>query len=793
MSEQALSPFDLADDGYESHYAEKLWSWIPELYHTLDLEAPNPGVLRAIVEVVARQAAILRRDIDRVWDDQAIELCDDWAISYLGELVGAVPLSGFNARGNRLATAKAVYYQRRKGTPAVMQELIRDIAGLEGAVVEAFRRLVRFPHRLDIGALGRGTVTGTPAGGLVDLRTPRVKGLTDTAFDEAAHFPDMRRLRGPVGRYGLRKVNFHLSPLRSFPVGLPTPVAIAPGRFTLDPSGREVALWQRGQTSDRPPDAIREEDLPDAILCRRFNATRHALSVEALAEIDDPGLDTALAPLLGVTFRDAASFRRTVSGRLTPAQVTTFLRDLLDATLVDSPKAVLWPDSVALALGSESSVATPSAAHVIAADLDDWDPGTLDAFVELAVDPNTGRVVPGGAAPAGRLFAQRLHYGQFAPLGSGTYGRAGGLTLTGADDVDAGATGAGGGFTSPGPVAIALPDPFDRNIRFSTSRTYQPSLPGDRTFDEITDTVIEAADGARPYVLFRPDGATLDITFAAAAPVAGETRTLTIDGVWLGLMADTVVPEIVAPAAAATPVTARLILRGDFDRVSLRNLTLDPGGERARNVATEAVAIPYVRLEIEGQVSHLEITRCITGPIVETEADADLCNAGTIEICDSLVQSIAHEPAIVTRLGRVTLTRSTVLGDVEVARLHASDSIVDGRIRVTDNQNGCLRYSATGDAAGTAVLPPQFECLVVAGSLPSHWIASRRFGSAWYGALSTTAPESILRGGSNGAEMGVFNGRGLAILLDDLASQVRRLMPVGQTPQYIMERDQEVE
>ena len=360
MSAQARPPFDLADDGYESHYAEKLWAWIPELYHTLDLEAPNPGVLRAIVEVVAEQAATLRRDIDRVWDDQAIELCDDWAISYLGELVGAVPLSGFNARGNRIATARAVYYQRRKGTPAVMQELIRDIAGLEGAVVEAFRRLVRFPHRLDIAALGHGTVTGTPAGGLIDLRNPRVKGLTDTAFDEAAHFPDVRRLRGPSGRYGLRKVNFHLFPLRSFPVGLPTPAVIAPGRFTLDPSGRDVALLQRGQTSGRPPDAIREDDLPDVIACRRFNATRHVLSVAALAEIDDPGLDTALAPLLGVTFGDAASFRRTVSGRLSPAQLATFLRDLLDATLVDSPKPVLWPDSVALAVGAESSVATPS-------------------------------------------------------------------------------------------------------------------------------------------------------------------------------------------------------------------------------------------------------------------------------------------------------------------------------------------------------------------------------------------------------------------------------------------------
>ena len=37
----------------------------------MTMPTTNPGALRAIVEIVAVQAAILRRDIDRVWDDQA--------------------------------------------------------------------------------------------------------------------------------------------------------------------------------------------------------------------------------------------------------------------------------------------------------------------------------------------------------------------------------------------------------------------------------------------------------------------------------------------------------------------------------------------------------------------------------------------------------------------------------------------------------------------------------------------------------------------------------------------------
>lgn len=795
MTEQATAPFDLADDGFERYYAEKLWSWIPELYHNLDLQAPNPGVLRAIVEVVAAQAAILRRDIDRVWDDQAIELCDDWAIAYLGELVGAASLSGFNARGNRVATARAVYYQRRKGTPTLMQTLIRDIAGLEGAVVEAFRRLLRFPHRLDVDVLGRGSVTETPVGGLIDLRNPRVKGLHDSAFDEGAHFADVRRLQGSYGRYGLRKVNFHLYRLHSFPVSLPTPVEIGPGRFTLDPSGRELALFQRGQTSDRPPDAIRAVDLPDTIACRRFNASRHVLSAQALAAINDPAIDTALSPLLDVVFRDAVTFRLVVAGRLTPVQASAFMAPLLDATLVESPKAVLWPDSLALTVGAESTDDSLPSSAVIAADLDNWESGLpLQPFVALAMDPDTGRVVDGPARGPREMFAQRLHYGQFAPLGAGTYGRAGGLADSVDTQIDAGATGPNGGFTDAGPVAVTLPAPLIGTHRFTTSRTYEPMLPAGQVFNGIAQARLEAADGTRPYVRFRPDAATLDIIFRAAATVTGEARTLTIDGLWIGVLARTMAAEAVADGnTLATPLAARLILDGDFDQVSLHNMTLDPGGERARNAPTEAMAIPYVRLEIEGQVSRLEITRSITGPIHETSAEADLCNAGRIEICDSVVLSVAGESAIRTRQGHVHLVRSTVLGRVEVARLYASDSIIDGRVRVTDNQNGCFRYSATGGHLGTAVLPPRFEAFVVEDRLPGHWIVSRRFGDAWFAALSATAPEALARGASNGAEMGAFNRRALAILLDDLASQVTRFMPVGQTPQYILERNLEVE
>ncbi|MEP0963571.1 MAG: hypothetical protein ABJG75_17390 [Roseobacter sp.] len=791
MNDQAHHPFDTADDGFESYYAEKLWSWIPEFYQTLDLDPPNPGVLRALIEVVASQAAVLRRDIDRVWDDQAIELCDAWAISYLGDLVGAFDVSEFNDRGQRSAVAKAIYYQRRKGTMTVMHDLIRDIAGVEGVVVEAFRRLVRFPHRLDVDSIGQGRITQTPIGGLIDLRTPRVKGIQDTGFDEGAHFPDTRRLRGSNGRYGIRKVNFHLYALRSYPVALPTPVQIGPSRFTLDPSGRDVALFQRGQPREGGVlDQPCETDMPDAMSCRRFNASRHRITFDALAAINDPGLDVALAPLLGVDFRGAASFRRVLEMRLSPAQMTVFTAALLDATLLpDSEKAILWPDSLSLSIGDDSDAEPLAPSAVIAADLDNWEQNLpLEPYRAVAFDPQTGRVVQGPAVPDGELFADMLHYGQFAPLGAGTYGRAGGLAAQVDTVFDGGTLGGLGGFVDAGPQAIdltgALPTTDPQVLRFLTSKTYEPVLPELGVYDILHDTTIEGADGTRPYLVFRPEIDTLDITFRAGTGAPN----LLIDGLWIGMLAHDIIPE--NTNGPATPITARLILEGDFSTVTIRNATLDPGGERARDLPNQAVAIPIVRLELEGQITKLEIQRCITGPIHETSADSDLCNAGRIEICDSVIQANdPGDPALRTRLGEFHLTRTTVFGDVQVARLYASETVIDGRVTVTDSQNGCFRYSATGGYLGTAVLPRQFESVVVENALPFHWIASRRFGDAWFAALSQTAPMSIARGGSNGAEMGVFNGRGLAVLLDDLASAVTRMMPVGQTPQYILERE----
>ena len=135
-----MADLSRAADGYEAYFTEKLWALVPAIYRSLDGSDEQKGVVRGLIETIASQAAILRRDQDRLWDDSFIDLCDDWAVPYIGDLVGTRMISALDKRGRRIDVAKTIYYRRRKGTPRVLEELIADITPWDGTVVEAFRR-----------------------------------------------------------------------------------------------------------------------------------------------------------------------------------------------------------------------------------------------------------------------------------------------------------------------------------------------------------------------------------------------------------------------------------------------------------------------------------------------------------------------------------------------------------------------------------------------------------------------------------------------------------------------------
>ena len=263
---------DVGRDNFERYFAEKLWEMIPDIYRHEDGLAVTPGVLRAMVEIIAEQAAILRRSHDRLWEDQFIELCRGWAVPYLGELVATRLVSALNPRNRRIDVAKTIYYRRRKGTLRVLEELIGDITNWEGKVVEEFKRLARTRHGLDPRPVSlAGRFSGTLPGGIADLRRPRAAELTNTAFDEFFHTADVRQHTGVDGRTNIPKLAFHLYRLSVYRVENAVPFDVGDGlRFTCDPSGRDIPLFMPGRRTENWDDwhSAQEWELPAPMTCR---------------------------------------------------------------------------------------------------------------------------------------------------------------------------------------------------------------------------------------------------------------------------------------------------------------------------------------------------------------------------------------------------------------------------------------------------------------------------------------------------------------------------------------------
>lgn len=817
-SDDPLTP---AHDQFERYYIEKIWEWIPAFYRDEDGLATDPDVLRAIVKILANQAAIARRSCDRLWEDAFIELCDDWAIPYIGDLVGTRLVNELNRRGRRVDVARTIFYRRRKGTPLVLERLTQDIADWEGTVVESFQRLGRSRHGLDPEPMELlGPLSQTPPGGWANVRSVHAANLVDSPFDEFAHTPDFRQLRGKRGRYNIPKLNFHLYRLLPFEVKFATPDNLENGRFTFDPSGRDIPLFRPDQR--RSSDPIRaprdwqlsqEWQLPAPIPCRLLGDARYLIATATIDQLLALGLAPTAADELsryvGVEFRNETRLRQTINSLSQSAAILAMFDPLLaDAIAPESPKAYLIPSpiqqdptAIAVAVGPDANPATPAPEvtpvehqRIAAANLEDWGAslGMLSAGKTLAIDPERGRfwfLTP----PAEPVWVPIYHYGFSGDssyglsgnLGAGTYDRRSTLVTSGGIVIPS--------SIDPGPVPWAVPaSPVIGIFQFDDSKTYLPN--GDIL--DINQLTIQASNYQRPYLkrivpggvewIFRAEPKAT-ITPGVPEPETNR-RDLTLEGLWIGIEQEGTVPISVSPGGSCPPMAAALVLEGTFDRVTIRHCTLDPGGERARLVANECQSIPYVQILVRGTVEELIVESSIVGPIIDEYTSGSTEAIAHLTIQDSIIHSLEPltKPAIQTELGAIKMQRVTVFGDVIVNRLVASETMIQGLVQVTDNQHGCFRFSATNDDPRKR-LPPQFESHFYAPGIPNHFFVSRRFGDPGYAQLSDSAPQELVRGAENRSEIGAFSSLLNPIKLEDLKAKVSEFMPFGLIAQFINE------
>lgn len=240
-------------------FAQRLYSRIPGHYRIYDAERGQP--LLALLRVVGVQMANVRQDLDALWDNFFIETCDDWAVPYIGALVGANLLQQPVGQSNRLDVWNTVMWRRSKGTPQMLQALSQAISEWSTDLGESFLAL-GWSQNLNHVSLNRPL---TP-----DLRDPSQLGLLGHADDPFAHAADFKPSHaldsprvtsnslgvgitgwGTPGLHHINNLGVSVRRLKTFLVRGGTPAGVAPGGtipadtscFSFNPLFRDAPLF----------------------------------------------------------------------------------------------------------------------------------------------------------------------------------------------------------------------------------------------------------------------------------------------------------------------------------------------------------------------------------------------------------------------------------------------------------------------------------------------------------------------------------------------------------------------
>jgi len=164
-----------------------------------------------------------------------------------------------------------------------------------------------------------------------------------------------------------------------------------------------------------------------------------------------------------------------------------------------------------------------------------------------------------------------------------------------------------------------------------------------------------------------------------------------------------------------------------------------------------------------------------TDAVTVTGAAPDLSTAWSLGL-------VSPRPAIATDFSGVpgagvSLTRCTVLGAVRTESVGViSDSIITGPVITNRRQVGCVEYSWIEPGSQTARL---HQCQPAMPSTPAPVFVSRQFATRGYGRLRRTGATAVIRGASDGFEMGAMARLGQTQRDDNLRRGIEEFLRFG--------------
>jgi hypothetical protein len=713
----------------------ELYELLPALYRIRDAE--HGGALEALLEVLEREADVVERDIERLYENWFIETCDPWVVAYIGDLLGVRRLHpvGPGTSSLRAYVANTLGYRRRKGTLAVLEQLAYDVTGWRTKAVELFQLLETTQYAKHVRLHNVRTH---------DLRDADALELVGGPFERAAHTADVRRIASGRGRYNLPNVGIFAWRLDSYPLEHVTARRVgapADGRFTFHPVGLdEVPLFNRPRTETALVDLATELDVPGPLrrppLFDELEAMRQA-SVDSTT----PSLAYFAAPPVLQVFTRAdpgAAFADVPTQQILVADLSLWQRP---------PKTKSYTPS-----GGDASTTRK---------------------IAVAVDPVLGRITfPTGQEPDGVEVSNA--YGFSADIGGGPYDRSSFVDPDFARRVT--------WQRGVGREVTPIPDELVATLA-EAIEDWNAAPPGTVGVIAVLDS--RTYGEALPTIELAPESELLIVAADWPAAPKRVPATWVPSGRRPQVLADVAVS---AAPAGDDELPARLTLEGLLVEGTTQVLAGDLGGLRLADCTLVPAAATLV-VESSGapggdnSALEVELERTIAGGI-ELGAGVPELNLRTC-----IVQAAAAVSAPDTA---ARIVGSTILGSTAVRSLQAENSIFTGAVTATRRQIGCVRfcfvprdpatatprrYRCQPDLALRDVDDPDLEALIVGRLVPVF--TSTEYGAPGYGQLGGRCPVEILTGAEDGSELGAFTLLHQPQRQENLRTALDEYLPLG--------------
>ncbi len=705
--------------------AEDLLHLLPR--HVTASDDASGGLVRALLEAVASQLDVLERDIDALYQDWFVETASDWVLPYLADLLGIDELPP--GPGRRAVIANMIELRRRKGTPAALEQVARDVTMWPARAVEAHRFLAATAHvnhvRLDRPAVAPLRGPGYAA----DLGSPLI---ARGSLDPGMHLAEVRRVARGRGRHNIGNVLVTAFPHQVYGVDR-APARARDGAWWAHPLGLPTPLFALPTIESGIEDLAVEANLPVPLRPRRLldllRAARAGLLDPAHLPVE-VGVTVASGPGAGHTI--VAPERLRVCG----------LEDL----------------------GREPDVVSGDGTVT---------PGVVLTGRQAMVDPVTGHVrmyVDGVAEPADATGPVAVHlrwaYGATADVGAGTYDR----------------TDLHDSALASDRYQRARPEAFiaQHVARFDTPAPGSGDPAGPDLATVLATVAGEWAGTALPggnvpttgstTVISIPDSGTWTGDVAVTIPAA--TRLVVVAGTWE--------PRITADGEVLPPVPGgygtdgvRPHLRGSLtvtggpgssllvDGLLIEGDLVVTAGDLGALTLCQATVTGALRVNTASVRRNAEllvrVLRCAVGRVRVPATVPD------VEVTDSVLTPEVRGAAVASGSvaldapgANLRLTGVTVRGGVVGRTLTASSCVLDGVTTIAHRQTGCARYTAL---RSRSKVPRRFRCVPEDDGelgVRAVYVATDP-GAPSFLTLASSCPVAIREGGEGGAEMGVHH------------------------------------